>query len=345
VNGAYTIYAQGDLTATSSASGTAPIILNGTGTWSGSTFSNVVTINTTGTITLGTFNFSGTSLTYVTGSTVCTGTVGLLATITLDTKGSDIPTCGTSSTSGINFNNLTIIQTLNVTNNSNLRVAGTLTTAVSGYNGTWNGSNIYVSGSLLTTGATTNGTALIILDGTGTLSSVGTFSSNITINTAGTITIGSTFIFTSVTLTYLSGKVNAKNSLVTFTAATLVNCHRINFDRVAITSASTVTMNEFFSGSPGLKTTITPSSTTNYTITFQDRTEKFSRFIKISRATLSNPGQLNVITNKGNQGNNIGIRFAPNQRPNGLSKKNPTIKPYQVSGLTPTQLFPDPALS
>jgi len=267
VTGPYSIYAQGDLSGTSTSSGTAPIILNGTGTWSGLGFSMPVSINTVGIITIGNITWFGTTLTYIAGSTICTGLVSINGTTTLDTKGSDVPTCGTSSTSGINFYNLTVGGGGTLTNNSNLRVTGTFIPAAPGTNGTYNGSNIYVSGNFQPTGATTAGTALIILDGTGTLSSgTGVVSINITINTVGTITIGSTFIFTGTTITYISGKVNAKNSTVTLTNATLINCHKINFDTVIITSASTVTMNEFFNGSPNLPVKVQASSATTINI-------------------------------------------------------------------------------
>ena len=104
-------------------------------------------------------------------------------------------------------------------------------------------------------------------------------------------------------------------------------------------------MNEFFNGSPGKKTIITPSAATNYTITFQDGFEKISRNVKISRATVSTKNQLTIITSNGNQGNNVNVKFAPNQLPNGLAKNNPSVQISEPYGLTPSYLLADPVFS
>jgi hypothetical protein len=104
-------------------------------------------------------------------------------------------------------------------------------------------------------------------------------------------------------------------------------------------------MNEFFNGTPLLKTTITPSSTTNYTITFQDGFEKFAKFIKLSRGTISRPNQLTVITDKGNQGNNVGVKFTPNQLVNGLPKNTLSTSTTSPYGLQSSYLVTDPTLS
>lgn len=206
------------------------------------------------------------------------------------------------------------------------------------YPTTVNGSAIYVQGNLkvgnysyITNPIT--GTSSIILIGTGTLTMLGStqasLNNNLTINTGGTITLSGNIFYNTGTLTHLNGKVITKNITLTLSlATTLINCHRINFDRVVIASGITITMNEFFSGSPGLKTTISASTTTNYTIAFQDGFEKISKFVNISGCTLSRPQQLLVITNsKKNSTNTRGIRYI-NQSPNGIPKGKPsTLSP------------------
>ena len=238
--------------------------------------------------------------------------------------------------------------TLTIPNELNVRNLTLNTTAFNSSSGiyptTVNGSAIYVTGNLrvgnysyLTNPIT--GTSNIILIGTGTFSSsfngfvYATLSNNLIINTGGTITFSGSILYSTGTLTYLSGKVITKNSILYLqSATTLINCHRINFDRVVIASGVTITMNEFFSGSPGLKTTMSPSTTTNYTIAFRDGFEKISKFVNISGCTLAKPQQLLVITNsKRSSTNTRGIRYI-NQSPNGIPKGKPSISSPMTFG-------------
>jgi hypothetical protein len=90
ING-YTIYASGGLTIVWSITrGTTNIVLNGTGTWSGSgVLKNNLTINTNGTITVsGKVRYDTGTLTYTTGTVVTTGsTLVVAAPATLNTNG------------------------------------------------------------------------------------------------------------------------------------------------------------------------------------------------------------------------------------------------------------------
>ena len=150
----------------------------------------------------------------------------------------------------------------------------------------------------------------------------------------GNITISGSVAFNSATLTYSSGTVVAKGSTLNIQqVATLINIHKINFDTVIISSGFTITMNEFFSGSPNLPVKVQASSAaTNYTITFQNGFEKIAKYVKVSNLTLTNTassrGSLLILNNKGKYftgGNNIGnIRYT-NSSPNGIAKGNPTV--------------------
>jgi len=210
------------------------------------------------------------------------------------------------------------------------------------------GAIFYVNGSLaLGNGGGNGGTSQVIMTGTGTVSGTNNFAHPLTINSSGVITFSTTFAMSS-TFTYTSGIVKANTTTLTCAPAsgqTLIGMNKIAWKAVVLTSGQTFTMNEFFSGRPGVTTIITPSSTTNYIITFQDRFEKFSRFVKVNRATISTPGQLTVTTDKGNQLNNVGIKFAPNNINNGLAKNNPSVQPTPTYGLPPTFLMADPTLS
>lgn len=115
---------------------------------------------------------------------------------------------------------------------------------------------------------------------------------------------------------YLSGNVNH----------TLTNMHKIAWKSINLLGTTTVlTMNEFFSGKPDLKTVIASTVASNYTITFTDNFEKIAKFVTITNCTLSRPLQLLVITNsKKSSTNTRGIRYI-NQSPNGIPKGDPSI--------------------
>jgi hypothetical protein len=188
---------------------------------------------------------------------------------------------------------------------------------------------IYVSSNLQIDNTNTAvGTTEIVLTGdvTWNNTSNGQLKINLTINSVGTIKLGTNIYYNSAKLTYISGKVITKNSTLNIqSVTTLINCHKINFNNVIISSGQTVTMNEFFSGSPGFITNVRSSSlTTNCTIAFQDNFEKISKFVNISNCTLSKPLQLLVITNSKRNLTNTGIRYI-NQSPNGIAKNKPSI--------------------
>lgn len=91
INGAFNINVYGNLTLTAQPiSGTATIILCGTGTWAGSStaaiVSNNLTINTIGTITIGTCYYSTGILTHTAGTLAGTGTLFLRGSCTINSS-------------------------------------------------------------------------------------------------------------------------------------------------------------------------------------------------------------------------------------------------------------------
>jgi hypothetical protein len=230
-----------------------------------------------------------------------------------------------------------------------------------------NGNTLYL-GSLIQNGGTAvnstlSGTTTLYFNGTGynTISIPGnattalnqlTVSNNIIINTSGTLAIigNQPFCYSTGTLTYLAGNVYSNitrntsysNNFPTYGptsimtdfyingSCTLVNIHKIPFKSIQIAGGSTVTMSQFFNGSPKNTTYIQSTNTSNYTITFQNSFEKISNFIKISNCTLTRPLQLLITTKNANKGNNIGIRYI-NQLPNGIARKTTTM-PTNLTG-------------
>jgi hypothetical protein len=333
ING-FSLYVGGNLSmASNGILGTTNLIFNGTGTWSNTGaiagIKNNVTINTTGTLTIGANIYYNTGiLTYITGN-VDTGT---------NNSTLNIATTATLNTNGMIWNNIIVTPgTFTLTGNLSCK---NFTAGGGGVTFNSSGGNIYILGNLLHNGGGAMiGTASINLIGTGTWidTAANDIRNNLIINTPGTITMVGNIYYNTGTLTYINGSVITKNSRLTISiATTLVNCHKINFDRILITSGIIITMNEFFSGSPNLKTTISSTvATTNYTIRFQDGFEKISKFVNINNCTLSNPLQLLVTTNSPRSSTNKGIRYI-NQSPNGIAKNKPSVNvpmAYGVGGL------------
>ena len=307
--------------------GTTNIVFNGTGTWSNTSTGavrNNITINTTGTLTIsGNVYYNTGTLRYIAGTVVSTGSVLNIALAT------------TLNTSGMTWNNVTItsgIQTLT----SDLNIQNF--TSGGGGSNTMNGLfNVNVSGNL-TANALLFGTVTIILIGTGlwtALNGSNTFRTPIIINTNGVITLANT-LECGGNLTYIKGTVKANNTTIGFATCTLINLHKIVFKNVVINVGSTVTINEFFSGSPSIVTNIGSNSVSNYTITFQDGFEKIAKFVNISSCTLSKPLQLLVLTKSKINSRNSGIRYI-NQSPNGIAKGEPSVTQttFGAGGLLP----------
>src|SRR3989344_4247098 len=180
--------------AAGSTSGTTNIILDGTGTFQGSSntaqLRNNVTINTAGTITIGTnLVYNTSTFTYTAGTVVTTSS-------TLTTASSTTFACN-----GITWDNVALSGvTVTMTFNENLNLTGLLSIATSNQNMTLTGNTINAAGGVRyggTTG-TISGTTVINVNGTGTLdgpsASTGGINNQITINApGGTVTIAATF--------------------------------------------------------------------------------------------------------------------------------------------------------
>ena len=297
--------------------GTTTFILNGTGTWSAGTASYVInnlTINTTGTITIGNVQKRGGTLTYI------AGTVNVSGTLTLRI------TAATLNTSGMVWSNITFGDTVTYTLTSDLNVRG-LILGLSAVTTTINGSTINVSGNITMGGTTITGTTNLKMTG-GSFIGASTYQLRLPLEIAGDVTISDSadFRYNTGTLTYTSGKVTTTGStLLIALATTLINMDKIAWNRVTVTAGITLTMNKFFSGSPKQKTTIQSSTSgTAYTITFQDTFEKTAKFVKASDCSLTTKGQLLMLTPNSNKGGNSGIRYI-NQSPNGIAKNAPSI--------------------
>jgi len=250
-------------------SGTTSIVLNGTGTLSGTgILRNNLTINTAGTITIsGTVGYNTGTLTYTAGIVDTTG-----STLSLSNVGTP-----TLATNGISWNNITITTGTTVTLTNALDVNGTFTYGSGGSPVTLNGSTATFSGSITASGtsdvgSTLSGTTNIIIDGTGTWSHSSTFNAtitnNLTINTTGTLTLGSRVGYNTGTLTYIAGDVDTSGSTLAISATTTLDLGLMPtpLNNLTVTGASqTITLlsDLYVSGTVTLSSSGTPVWTGN----------------------------------------------------------------------------------
>lgn len=218
INGAYTVYFGGNLTRSSNTvfSGTASLVMNGTGTWS-DIYSNQVfgfdlTINTSGTITISGVVRINEAFTYVTGTVITTGSTLVL------------PSTTTYDLDGIDFNIVLFNGSATRTLLSNLRCN---TLQVTGGVSTTNGFNIYFNSLFYNTtaGSISLGTTNYIFSGTGTWThtTTGRFNNNLIIDcNGGTLTVTGQVYISNGSITYLSGTVNQTSGALTLAGSSII---------------------------------------------------------------------------------------------------------------------------
>ena len=261
---------------TSSASflaGTARIVLSG-GTWSGG--GNVQnSLDLAGNVTIsGTVVYNTGTLRYVSGTITTTGS-------TLQLQISAV----TLNCNGMTWDNiiLNVLNTgLTVTLSSNLKLSGNLTAPIQTSGAiVINGFNINVGGNFTSTlnSGRISGTSTIIMDGNGTLSTNSVISGYIetplTINTAGTITLGTTLAYRG-TFTHTAGTVTSTGNTLLIRAASTFTINNTGFSLNNVTT----TANTTFAGTNGFTIAGT------YTCTTAGVTHTFASTRTYSIATL-----------------------------------------------------------
>ncbi len=124
-----------------------------------------------------------------------------------------------------------------------ITVTGTLTCSTT--TTTLNGAFNWKVASLTTTGNTA-GTSTIVFNGTGTWTgAAGSLANSATINTAGTLTISGTVLYTTGTLTYTAGTVTTTSSTLSVASGTLttagVTWNHLTLTGTAVTLGSALT--------------------------------------------------------------------------------------------------------
>ncbi len=193
--------------------------------------------NSTGTMTFtSTLTCSG-NFTFSSGmSTSGTGILLVNATATITSNGVSLTgtlrfqTTGTVITLADNW----VVGGLGIPGTSNLTVNGNTITCSGSFTLTGNG-NIF------------QGTTNIILNGTGSVTNSSTsgtsaIRNNLTINTAGTITISGNFRYDTGVLTYTAGTVVTTGSSFIMAASTTVNANGIVWNEIVIGATLTLTL-------------------------------------------------------------------------------------------------------
>lgn len=331
-------------------SGTTIIEMIGTGsvnltTQSTGSFRSPLRINTSGTITIvGSMRVANSSITHVSGTVVTTGsTLTILGSYTLDTNGRPFYGVSTITSEGINFNNIDIpTASVTVTLSSPLTCVGTFSylSATTG-TVTINGSTMYLNGTVScgsnSVASILTGTTQAVYNGNGRWIGAGLFSLNLDINTLGVLIFDENYAAGTVTslnlgsnsktFRYIEGQVktNSQDTVLSIQTSTFIGFNKLMFPLISVVAGNTITMDEFFSGSPSFPTTIYSSvAGTAYTIAFTNQFEKIAKSIAITDCTLSQPLQLIVITKMVNNGTNRGIRYI-NQLPNKFALNNPSV--------------------
>lgn len=211
--------------------GSTNIVFNGTGTWlhlvNGIIYNNI-TINTTGTLTIYTARFGTGALVYISGIVVNLGALVLYGSSTLDTN-------------GIIWNQVYIVSTGIITNNSTLTIDGSFTIGSGTVKTTINGSDVLIKGNFVYSSISDSGTgsSTFIFAGTGTWLSSGYLAHNVVINTIGTLTLSGNIYYFGGTFTYTAGTVITTSSTFFLGVGTILNCAGIIFNKIQFNISST----------------------------------------------------------------------------------------------------------
>jgi hypothetical protein len=252
-----------------------------------------------------------------------------LGTITFTSNGcTSVPNLRISGATNVFTDNWTINGDFTITNGGGI-VTMTLGTNV-----------INVKGNL-GIGATTGninqtGTGGIILNGAGPQIwsqpnyNGGALRTNLTISNPNVV-ISGIVGYGVGTLASTTSAIATRSTLV-LTASCTLNTSLINWNNVNILGGATITMNDFFNGTPQVPTKVVSTTTTNYTINFTDGFEKLAKNVRVSRCTISRRGQLLLLSKGGFGVNNLGIRYY-NQLPNGVATDTQKFVNNNLAGM------------
>jgi len=212
--------------------------LSGVGTATINAASNCRNLNLTG--FTGTLNFistlsvQGTIMNFGLGTYTVTGIANLRFAVSMT-----ITSNGTTYTGNVEFP-AAVIYTLadNMSVSGNVEISGNSAR-------TFNGNTFNILGNLtVSVSNIVSGTTTFVLGGTGTWNHTGTgvIRNNLTINTAGTITLGAVIRYNTGTLTYIAGTVVTIGSILVISASTTLNTNGIVWNDINPNTTVTITL-------------------------------------------------------------------------------------------------------
>jgi len=310
------VYANGVDMSGGALDGNVSLYLGG-GTWSGNGLINLLNLYLNGNITIsGSVRFVGTNFAYVSGN--------------ISTGGSSIGfNNNTTITSGpIVYNNVSFSGNTTQQFVGDFNINGTLTNSA---NLTFNKTTterMTVNGGVNITGGFISGNADLYITGGNITASSAPFD-NIPVYLNGNITLSGTVRKRGGSLIYVSGRINSSNAILTIESPTImIGFNKCPLKAILVTAGQTLTVDQMPCGTPSQSCTISSTTTSNYTIAFQDGFEKIGRFVALTNATISRPNQLLVTNtprfNTNRNTNSQNIRYY-NQSPNGASKGKPSV--------------------
>jgi len=207
-NGLYRVNVGGNFSTSSGQwlAGTGTVAMVGTGTMSATLYTNLI-INPTGVLNITNLTYATGTITYsnTNGGTVSTGNLSISGGCSLNTN-------------GMTWNNVAMYNTSTISLLSDFTIAGVATLGgPAGSNVlTINGNTMYLGGNISLINGGPAGTANIVLNGNTAISVSGTcfFSTNVNINTTGTITLPSGNLSFTKILSHANGTVNANGGTV-----------------------------------------------------------------------------------------------------------------------------------
>jgi hypothetical protein len=233
ING-FSLFVGTNLTSSATHSGTTNFIMNGSGTYSGTSACNLE-IDTSGTIIItGSIILTRRFIITNVGTiTMTSANVSIQDTTTINLGGRIIGNLSHTFTVGSTVTYLTDVYCSNFTigNGSNI------------YNGP---GRIYASGNY-TMGGTSSGTLVVELKGTGTIST-GTMGLSCIISSSGTYTLGATLTLgTNISFTCSTPTLNTATSTVTINSGVTISTLGVNWYNITIPASATITINQLLS--------------------------------------------------------------------------------------------------
>jgi hypothetical protein len=177
-----------------------------------------------------------------------------------------------------------------VTLTEDFTITGTFTQS-GGSGGAINGFTLYIGGGLSISDSCP-GTTTFVLNGTGTWSGSSSLSKNLTINTAGTITLATNILYSTGTFTYVAGTVVTGTNIFQIGNNATLDTNGISFYNITMTSsATTLTINSLLTVTNAFKlanNNMTFAGTSGFSVYYFNAISAMNRTITLTAGNTYN---------------------------------------------------------